>query len=122
MKVNLNIQESFSDADGTSLQQLQFQVTDPRNYFAKLEHEMTGLTNEFESGRGVDISDFTFSHNSELVQWFKERNGKISIFANAVAMLQSIGATHTLTQDSLRAQESVKNNLIGPDIEASIRD
>ena len=36
-------------------------------------------------------------------------------------MLQSIGATHTLTQDSLRAQEASKNILLGSYIEDSIR-
>ena len=68
MKVNANIHKSFSDADRTSLQQLQFQVTYPHGSFAKLEHELTGLTNKFESGGGVDIHGFTFSHDSELVQ------------------------------------------------------
>ena len=38
---------------------------------------------------------FTFFHNAELVPWFKDRNGKIAIFADAVAILQSIGATHS---------------------------
>ena len=36
MKANANLHESLSDADCTSLQQLQFQVTDPRGYFANL--------------------------------------------------------------------------------------
>ena len=73
-------------------------------------------------GGGVDINVFTFYHNSELVQWFKDRNGKIYIFTDAVATSQSIGDTHTLTQDSLRAQESSKDILIGSEIEASIMD
>ena len=37
-------------------------------------------------------------------------------------MIQSIGDFHTLTQDSLRAQEAAKNTPLGSDIEASIRD
>ena len=36
-------------------------------------------------------------------------------------MLQYIGVTHTLTKDSLCAQESDKNILLGSEIEASIR-
>ena len=56
-----------------------------------------------------------------MVQWFKDRNGKTAIFADSVAMLQSIGSTHTLTQDSLRAQEYSKKILLGSDIKASIR-
>ena len=56
-----------------------------------------------------------------MVQWFKDRNGKTAIFADAVAMLQSIGFTHTFTQDSLRAQEYSKKILLGSDIKASIR-
>ena len=43
------------------------------------------------------------------------------MFANAVYMRQSIGATHTLTQYYLHAQESAKNILLGYNIEASIR-
>ena len=38
-----------------------------------------------------------------------------------MAILQSIGDTHALTQDSLRAQESAKKILLRSDIEASIR-
>ena len=52
---------------------------------------------------GLDINRFTCSHYAELVQWFKEQNDKILIFSDSVAMIQSIGATHTLN-DSLRAQ------------------
>ena len=37
-------------------------------------------------------------------------------------MIQSICDTHTLTQDSLRAQEAAKNILLGSEIEYSIRD
>ena len=51
-----------------------------------------------------------------------DRNGKNTIFANAVAMLQPIGATYNLTQYSLHAQEAAKNILLRSDIEASIRD
>ena len=43
------------------------------------------------------------------------------IFVVAVDMLQSIGATHTLSQYSLRAQEATKKIPLGSDIEASIR-
>ena len=71
---------------------------------------------------GGDIHGFTFSHDAELVQWFKERNGNIAIFYDAVAMFQYIGDTYTLPQDSLCCQEYDKNILIGSDIEASIRD
>ena len=122
MKVGANICESFFDADRISIQQIQFQVTDPHGSFAKLEHELNGLTNKFESGGVVDIHGFTFSHYAELVQWFKGRNGKIAILANAVAMLQSIGATHTLNQDYLCDQEATKKILLGSEIGASIRD
>ena len=79
------------------------------------------MTDKFESGGRVDIHGFTFSHDAESVQWFKDRIGKIAIFPNAVAMIQSIGDAHTLTQDSLRAQEAAKNTPLGSDIEASIR-
>ena len=37
-------------------------------------------------------------------------------------MLQSIGAAHTLTQDSVCAQEATKKILLGYDIESYIRD
>ena len=43
-------------------------------------------------------------------------------FVDAVAMFQSIGSIHNLTQYSLRAQEDAKNILLGSDIKASIRD
>ena len=55
MKVEDNIHEAFSDSDQMSLQQIQFQVTDPCGSFSKLEHELTGLTNSYYSGGGVDI-------------------------------------------------------------------
>ena len=51
-----------------SLQQIQFQVTYPRGSFVKLEHELTGLNYKFESRGGVNIHDFTFYHDAELVQ------------------------------------------------------
>ena len=68
------------------------------------------------------IHGFNFSHDAELVQWFMDRNEFFTIFADVVAMLQSIGATHTLTKYSLCAQETAKNILLGYEIEASIRD
>ena len=49
--------------------------------FAKLEHKLTRLTNNFESGGGVDIYGLTFSHDTELVQWFKDRNEKNAFFS-----------------------------------------
>ena len=105
------------------LRQIQFQVTDPHDYFENLEHKMTGLTKTYESGGGGgDIHGFTFSHDAELVQWFKDRNEKNAIFADAMSMLQSIGATHTLTQYYLFDQEGANKILLGSDIEASIRD
>ena len=46
-------------------------------YFAKLEHDQTGLTKKIESGGGggggVDIHGFTFSHDAELVQLSRRR-------------------------------------------------
>ena len=41
-----------------------------------------------------------------MLNWFNGLSTVIKnyIFADAVAMLQSISATHTLTQDSLRAK------------------
>ena len=48
MKVEASLHESFPDADCASLQQLQFQVTDNRGSFAKLEHQLTRLANKFE--------------------------------------------------------------------------
>ena len=80
MKVKSNIHKYLSDADRTSFKNLQFQLTHPRGSFAKLEHELTGLTNKFESGGGVDIYGFTSSHDDELIQWFKDRNGKLKCF------------------------------------------
>ena len=41
MKVEAILHESFSDTDCTSLQHLQFHLTDPHSYFAMLEHELT---------------------------------------------------------------------------------
>ena len=87
-----------------------------------MEHELTVLTKKIESGGGVDIYGCTFYHDAELVQWLKDHNGKIAYFADIVAMLQSIGATHTLTQYYLHAQEATKNILLGYEIEASFRD
>ena len=87
-----------------------------------MEHDLTVLNKTIESGGEVDIYGFTFYHDDELVQWLKDHNGKNSFFADTVAMLQSIGDTHTLTQYSLHAQEATKNILLGSDIEAYIRD
>ena len=52
IKVDANPHEAFSDADRTSLQHIQFQVTDPHGSFAKLEHDLTGTTTKFGSGGG----------------------------------------------------------------------
>ena len=52
MKVDANLCEAFSDADRTSFKKLQFQVTDSCGYFSKLEHELTGLNNKYESVEG----------------------------------------------------------------------
>jgi hypothetical protein len=55
-----NIHETFSDADRTIIELLQFQDSDPPGTFASLEHELTGISHKFESGGGVDIHGFTF--------------------------------------------------------------
>ena len=60
MKFNANHHEAFSDADCTSLQKLQFHLTDPCGSFAKLEHELTRLTNTFESEGGLIYMDLPF--------------------------------------------------------------
>jgi hypothetical protein len=72
--VGVKLREAFFYSDRTSLELVQFQVSDPRGSFAKLEHELTRLANKFASEGGVDIHGFTFSHDKELVQCFKERN------------------------------------------------
>jgi hypothetical protein len=56
-----------------------------------------------------------------LVQWFHDHKGKISIFADAVAILHSIGATVVHTQESTRAQEAAKKISLDSETEDSIR-
>ena len=41
MTVDANVHEYFYDANRALLQQLKFQVTDPRGSFTRLEHELT---------------------------------------------------------------------------------
>jgi hypothetical protein len=55
------------------------------------------------------------------VQWFKDIDGKIAIFADDMVILQSIGATVMQTQENLRAQEAATKKLLGSELEASIR-
>ena len=59
-----------------------------------------------------------------MLNWFNGLRTAMGncFFFNATDILQSIGDMHTLTQDSLRAQESAKSILLGQDIEAPIRD
>jgi hypothetical protein len=52
--VDSNIHELLWNVDHTMLEQLKFQVTDPCGSIAKLEHELTDISNKFESGGGVD--------------------------------------------------------------------
>jgi hypothetical protein len=57
----------------------------------------------------VDFHGFTFAYDGKLVQWFTDLNGKISIFADTVAILNAIGATVVTTQEATQAQEVAKN-------------
>jgi hypothetical protein len=77
---------TFSDQDCSRLEFLVFKINDSTGAFKKWEHELAGLSNKLESGGGVDFHGFTFAYDGELVQWFTDRNGKISIFADAVAI------------------------------------
>jgi predicted RNase H-like nuclease (RuvC/YqgF family) len=97
---------TFSDRDHSRLDLLEFEINDSTGAFKKLEHELAGLSNKLESGGGVDFHGFTFAYDDELVQWFNDRNGKISIFADAVAILNAIGDTLVTTQEATRAQEA----------------
>jgi hypothetical protein len=86
-----NFMGSFPDAGFTQTYReefdtLNFNMSDPRGTFAKLQHELTGLANKFDSGGGVDFHGYTFPHDQELVQWFHNHKGNISTFADAVAI------------------------------------
>jgi hypothetical protein len=76
----------FTEKDRTEFDCLQFEVNDPSGTFAKLKQELTGLSKKFDSGGGINFDGFTFSYDVELAQWFKDRSGKTSIFADAVAI------------------------------------
>jgi hypothetical protein len=100
---------------------LEFEINDSTGAFKKLEHKLAGLSNKLESVGGVDFHGFTFAYDCELVQWFTDRNGKLSIFADAVAIRNAIGATVVSTQDATRAQEAAKKIALESKLEASVR-
>jgi hypothetical protein len=111
----------FTQTDGEEFDTLNFNMSDPRGTFAKMQHELTGLANKFYSGGCVDFHGYTFSHDQELVHWFHYHKGKNSIFADAVAILHSVGATVVHTQESTHTQEAAKKICLDSDIEASIQ-
>jgi hypothetical protein len=88
----------FTQTDREAFDTLNFNMSDPRGTFARLQHELAGLANKFDSGGGVDFHRYTFSHDQELVQWFHDHKGKISIFADDVVILHSIGTTFFYTR------------------------
>jgi hypothetical protein len=112
---------TFYDQDRSRLDLLEFEINDSTVAFKKLEHELAGLSNKLESGGGVDFHGFTFAYDGELVQCFTDRNEKISIFADAVAILNAIGATVVTTQEATRAQEAAKKISLESELEASVR-
>ena len=70
IKFDANLPDAFSDADCTSLKQIQFQVTDPRGSFSKLEHKLTRLTNTFELVGGGMI--YMYLPFLTVVNWFND--------------------------------------------------
>jgi hypothetical protein len=100
---------------------LEFEINDSTGAFKKLEHELAGLSKKMESGGGMDFHGFTFAYDVELMQWFTDRNGKISNFAYAVAILNAIGAAVVMTQEATRAQEAAKKIALESELEASVR-
>jgi hypothetical protein len=103
------------------LTKTEFEINDSIGAFKKLEHELAGLSNKLESGGGVDFHGFTFAYYCEPVKWFTDRNGKIPIFADFVAILNAIGATVVTTQEATRAQEAGKKIALESELEASVR-
>jgi predicted RNase H-like nuclease (RuvC/YqgF family) len=112
---------TFSDQDRSRLELLEFEINDSTGAFKKLEHELAGLSNKLESGGGLDFHGFTFAYDGELVQWFTDRNGNISIFADAVTILNAIGATVVTTQEDTLTQETAKKIALESELEASVR-
>jgi hypothetical protein len=112
---------TFSDQDRSRLDLLEFEINDSTGAFKKLEHELAGLSNKLESGGGVDFHGFTFAYDGELVQWFTDRHGNVSIFADAVAIINAIGDTVVSTQEATRAQEAAKKISFESELEASVR-
>jgi chromosome segregation ATPase len=53
----------FTQTDREAFDTLNFNMSDPRGTFAKLQHELTGLVNKFDSGGGVDFHGYMFSHD-----------------------------------------------------------
>jgi hypothetical protein len=100
---------------------LELEISDSTGAFKKLEHKLAGLSNKLESGGGVDFHGFTFAYDGELVEWFTDRNGKISIFADAVAILNAIGATVVTTQEATRSQEAAKKIALESELEAYVK-
>jgi hypothetical protein len=112
---------TFSDQDRSRLDLLELEINDSTGAFKKWEHKLAGLSNKLESGGGVDFHGFTFAYDGELVQWFTDRNGKISIFADAVAILNSIGANVVMTQEATQDQEAAKKIAPESELEAYVR-
>jgi hypothetical protein len=112
---------TFSDQERSHLELLEFEINDSTGAFKKLEHELAGLSNKLESGEGVDFHGFTFAYDGELVQLFTDQNGKISIFADAVAILNAIGATVVMTQEATQDQEAEKKIDLESELEAYVR-
>jgi hypothetical protein len=71
------------------------------------------ISNKLESGGGVGVQGFPFSHDRDTAQWFEDHRGVISIFVDGLSMMHAMIATVTHTAEANRSKEAANKIDIG---------
>jgi hypothetical protein len=114
------VDHSYTDEERSDMLKLKFDLYDPRGAFPRIVSELATISNKLESGGGVDVQGYAFSHDMDAAQWFKDHNGVIAIFVDGVSMLHAMIATVTHTAEANIAKEASKKIYMGSELEASI--
>jgi hypothetical protein len=110
----------MTTTDKDLLMKLALAVLEPRGTVPRIEHELQVLSGKVDSGGTMDFHGFKFLGERDCVAWFVANNGKIALFADAVALLRSINATVVHANDSLKSQKAAWDVEQASELEASI--
>jgi hypothetical protein len=114
------VDHSYTDEERSDILKLKFDLYDPRGALPRIVSELATISNKLESGGGVNVQGYAFSHDMDTAHWFKDHNGIIAIFVDGVAKLHAMIVTGTHTAEANRAKEDAKKIDMDSELEASI--